>query len=251
MKTNYFYIDETGHINNDEPIFAYGCIKTDTPKLIEKVLEELKEELAEDPLLAKFGEKILKNNFHATADHFDVRTQFYRILPLLNYRAYFTVLFKNDNYYKKLKAEKEDHDIIKSMLLKIIKPRITKNKDDKNIFFIETLEVQKKSLKKIVEEIFDLFKHDYHIDYKIVDKHCQNMPVVDYLCFVLNKVLIQKENENEKIAEWVTRTFEILKDKIALIHFQNEDSYYSRHGAINKQIELNNLESKRQCIKDK
>ncbi|WP_452226805.1 DUF3800 domain-containing protein [Lacinutrix cladophorae] len=251
MKTNYFYIDETGHINNDEPMFAYGCIKTDTPKLIEKVLEELKEELAEDPLLAKFGEKLLKNNFHATGDHFDVRTQFYRILPLINYRAYFTVLFKNDDYYKRLKTEKEDHEIIKSMLLKIIKPRITKNRNDKNIFFIETLEVQNKSLKKIVEEIFDIFKDDYNIEYTIVDKHCQNMPVVDYSCFILNKVLIQKENENKNIAEWVARTFEILKDKIGLIHFQNEDSFYSRHATKNKQIELNNLKLKRQCIKDK
>ena len=251
MKTNYFYIDETGHINNNEPMFAYGCIKTDTPKLIEKVLEELKVELAEDPLLAKFGEKILKNNFHATGDHFDVRTQFYRILPLLNYRAYFTVLFKNDDYYKNLKKENDDHEIIKSMLLKIIKPRITKNRNDKNIFFIETLEVQNKSLNTIVEEIFNIFNNDFNVEYLIVDKHCQNMPIVDYLCYILNKIFVQKENENNTIAEWVARTFEILKDKIALIHFLNEDSFYSRHSHKNKQIELKNLKLKRQCIKDK
>lgn len=251
MKINYFYIDETGHINNDEPMFAYCCIKTDTPKLIENVLEELKEELAEDPLLAEFGEKILKNNFHATKDHFDVRTQFYRILPLLNYRAYFTILFKNDDYYKRLKTEKEDHEIIKSMLLKIIKPRITKNRNDKNIFFIERLDVQNKPLTKIVEEIFSIFKDNYNVEYSIVDKHCQNMPVVDYLCFILNKIFVQKENEKKTIDEWVNRTFEVLKDKIGLIHFQNEDSFYSRHASKNKQIELNNLKLKRQCIKDK
>lgn len=251
MKTNYFYIDETGHINNDEPIFAYGCIKTDTPELIGNVLQDLKEELAEDPLLAEFGEKVLKNNFHATGDHFDVRTQFYRILPLLNYRAYFTVLFKNGDYYKTLKNEKEDHEIIKSMLLKIIKPRITKHRNDKNIFFIETLEVQNKPLEKIVDEIFSIFKDDYNIEYSIVDKNCQNMPIVDYLCFILNKIFIQKENENKSIAEWVSRTFEILKDKIGLIHFQNEDSFYSRSAAEDKRIELKNLKTKRQCIKDK
>ncbi|HBF89231.1 MAG TPA: hypothetical protein DDX39_11375 [Bacteroidales bacterium] len=251
MKTNYFYIDETGHINNDEPIFAYGCIKTDTPKLIEKVLEELKEELAEDSLLAKFGEKILKNNFHATEDHFDARTQFYRILPLLNYRAYFIVLFKNDDYFKRLKKENADHEIIKSMLLKIIKPRITRNRGDKNVFYIETLEVQNKSLKAIVEEIFNIFKDDYNVEYSIVDKHCQNMPIVDYLCFILNKIFVQKENENKTIDEWVTRTFETLQDKIALIHFLNEDSFFSRQAPKDKQIELNNLKLKRQCIKDK
>lgn len=251
MKINYFYIDETGHINNDEPIFAYGCIKTDTPKLIEKALLELKEELAEDPILAKFGEKILNNNFHATGDAFDVRTQFYRILPLLNYRAYFTVLFKNDDYYRRLKTENEDYEIIKSMLLKIIKPRVTKNKNDKNIFFIETLKVKNKSLAKILEEIFNTFKDDYNVEYSIVDKGCQNMPVVDYLCFILNKIFVQKKNENIDVAEWVERTFEAIKDKIGLIHFQNEDSFYSRHGKKNKQIELNNLLLKRQCIEDK
>jgi len=251
MKTNYFYIDEIGHINNDEPIFAYGCIKTDTPNLIEKALEELKGELEEDPILAEFGEKVLKNNFHATGDHFDVRTQFYRILPLLNYRAYFTVLFKNDDYYKKLKDEKEDHEIIKSMLLKIIGPRITKNRDDKNIFFIETLEVQNKSLKKILQEIFSTFKDEFNVEYTIVDKHCPNMPVVDYSCFILNKIFVQQKNENKNIAEWVTRIFEVLKDKIGLIHFQNEDSFYSRHATKDKQIELKNLKLKRQCVKDK
>lgn len=251
MKTNYFYIDETGHINNDEALFAYGCIKTDTPTLIENVLQNLKEELAEDVILGKYGEKILKNNFHATGDQNDIRTAVYRILPFLNYRAYFIILLKNDDYYKKLKLEKQDHEIIKFMLLKLIKPRITSNKYDKNIFFIETLKVQNKSLTKIIDEIFDIFKDDYNIEYSIVDKHCQNMPVVDYLCFILNKILVQREKEDKNIANWISDRFEAFKNKIGLIHFLNDDTFYSRHGQIDGQIELDNLELKRQCIKDK
>lgn len=250
MKTNYFYIDETGHINNDEPLFAYGCIKTDTPLLIKEKLKELKEELAEDPLLYDFGEKVLENNFHATGDPFDIRTQFYRILPLLNFRVYFTVLFKTDEFYTKLK-EKEDHEIIKLMLLKLIKPRITKNRSDKNIFFIETLEVQNKSLSNILREIFNTFENDFNVEYKIVDKQCENMPVVDYSCFILNKIFVQQKKESDKPADWVKRAFETIKGKIALIHFQNDDSFYSRHATIDKHIEFDNLKLKRQCVKDK
>ena len=76
-KTNYFYIDETGHINNDSSIFVYGCNKTDTPTLIEDTLVSLKEKLADDPLLYEFGERVKKENFHATGDPFDIRTIMY------------------------------------------------------------------------------------------------------------------------------------------------------------------------------
>ena len=247
-KTNFFYFDETGHINNDSVLFIYGCIKTDTPKLIEETLNRLKQELTEDVLLREFGERILKNNFHATGDPIEVRTDMFRLLPYLNFRAYFTVLFKDGNYYKKLKTEKKDHEIIELMLRKIVIPRITKNKTDINRFYFERLDVQKKSLRKIIDDIFVPYSKDITKP-EIVNKDDPNIPVIDYISFILQQILTP--DKDGKIPNWASRAFEAIKDKIALVHFQNDDSYYSRLSDKEHQIEFENLINKWQVTKDK
>jgi len=241
-KTNFFYVDETGHINNDSSLFIYGCMKTDTPKLIEETLDKLKNELAEDAILREFGEKVLENNFHATGDPFDIRTAFFRLLPYLNFRAYFTVLFKNDEYYRNLKSKNEDYQIIESLLRKILIPRITKNKNDINKFYFETLEVEKKSLKRILDDIFSSFSDEFDLEYFIVEKENPNIPVIDYVNFLLNKIFTTENNK--PLVDWISRTFEAVKDKIALIHFQNDDSFYSRLGDENHLIEIKNIKTK-------
>lgn len=240
-KTNHFYIDETGHINNDSKLFAYGCIKTDTPNLIENALANLKDDLKEDALLAEFGKRVSEENFHATEDPFDIRTAVYRLLPYLNFRSYFTVLLKNDDFYKNLKKDKEDFQIIESMIYKLIEPRVRANKSDLNIFYFETLEIETKSLSKILEDIFNKLGILYNVKYVIVNKDNPNIPVIDYINFVLYHILTEKK---KKKPDWSDRVFEVLKNKIALIHFQNDDSYYSRNGIESQTIELNNLKNK-------
>lgn len=154
QKINYFYIDEAGHINNDSPIFLYGCIKTDTPDTLEKALIKIKEELSEEVYFTHLRDKLLEKNFHAVDDHFDVRAAIYKILPYQNFRGYFVVTNKKSEYFKELKSKREDFEIISYLLKKLIIPRVTSNKSDKNIFYFETLEVEKKSLERILEELF-------------------------------------------------------------------------------------------------
>lgn len=248
-KTNYFYIDESGHINNDSPIFLYGCIKTDTPRLLEEALENLKVELVEDPLLREFGKKVKENNFHATGDSNDVRTAVFRLLPYMNFRSYVTVLFKSNKKYSnihfsELKSKLQDHEIIERLLRKIIVPRVTKNKDDINKFYFETLQVKGKSLKRILEDIFSSFPNEYDLEYFIVDKENPNIPVVDYVNFILNKLLTQDINDNS-IPDWIVRAFKVIEDKIALIHFQNDDTFYSKLGKEDKIININNINNKK------
>ncbi len=247
-KTNYFYIDESGHINNDSPIFLYGCIKTDTPRLIENALDNLKDELEEDVVLREFGKKVREKNFHATGDPMDVRTAVFRLLPYMNFRLYATVLFKSTKeytnlHYYNLKAEYEDYLIVESMLKRIILPRVTSNKDDLNKFYFETLKVQGKSLDRILNGIFSSLPDEYHWEYVIVNKDDPNMPVVDYLNFILNKLLTNDINTNSA-PDWVVRAFEAVEDKIALIHFQNDDSFYSRHSKVGRTISIENIKNK-------
>lgn len=237
-KNNFFYIDETGHINNDSKIFIYGCIKTDTPNLLSDALEKLKRDLINDCVLHTFGEVIKTKNFHATGDPFDVRTLVFRLLPYLNFRAYFTVLIKEGKYYEELKKKNEDFEIIQMMLKKIIVPRISKSKEDENIFNIETLEIENNSLHKILEKVFSDIKFEHDSSYNIVDKSDSITPVIDYLNFILNKIFTE-----EKDIDWVKRAFEAVSDKIGLIHIMNDDSYYSSKGGKDNNIEYDILKS--------
>jgi len=244
QKTNYFYIDETGHINNDSVVFVYGCIKTDTPNILSETLSNLKEELADDPILSEFGERVKQNNFHATADPFDIRTQMFRLMPHLNFRAYFTVLIKEGVYFDSLKSKFEDYQIIEEMLRKVVIRRL-KDKGESYVFFFEELEVEKKSLKRIIESIFKNYTNNYNLEFIIVGKENETMPVVDYLSFVLNKIL----TADKQIDDWVIRAFEAMKDKIALIHFQNDDSYFSRKGKEETIITIENIIKKLVAVK--
>lgn len=240
IKTNYYYIDETGHINNDSSLFVYGCIKSDTPMLLEKALQKLKDTLADDVLLSEYGERVRKNNFHATADHISVVTEMFRLLPHMNFRAYFTVLLKKGTFYDDLKANKEDNEIIESMLRKVILPRMIGKKKEQHRFFIEELEVEKHSLNKILDSIFTAQQNLDNIEYKIVGKENSNMPITDYISYILNKIL----SEDDKVENWMKANFDVIRDKIALIHFQNDDSFLSRKGNGNNTISYENLRKK-------
>jgi len=142
MKTNYYYIDESGSILSDEKLFIHGCIKTDTPDLLSNVLEEVKSEIENDPLFEAFMKEFRKNGFHATTNHFDVRTTLYRRLLKLNWRAYFVMVNRNSDFYEKLKV-KDEHEIFMISLSKLLFNRIRKAKDDKNIFIFETIDLAK------------------------------------------------------------------------------------------------------------
>ncbi|UNY98787.1 hypothetical protein MQE36_00175 [Zhouia spongiae] len=239
-KTNYFYIDEAGHVNNDSAIFLYGCIKTDTPSTLEKSIEELKSSIIEEVYYEDFRKSLIERNFHAVDDHFDIRAEMYKILPYLNFRGYFVVTNKMSSYFKNLKKEKEDYEIIDLMLRKLIKPRVSKNREDKNCFIFETLEVEKKSLKNILDELFSGLSKKYDVEYEIVGKENVNMAVIDYVNYNLYSVL----NPNDKPQKRTLQNFEILKDKIALINVLDDNSFYSRKGDLEHLVEIKNIRNK-------
>ena len=238
-KTNYFYIDETGHVNNDSKSYMYGCLKTDSASEITNALERLKTELAEDLYLQFEAEKILTDGFHAVDNHFDVRASYYKLLPFLNVRAFFVVMFKETSYYEDLKSRMKDFEIIEMMLEKLIVPRILKNKGDRNIFIVENLDVEGKSQNKILDDIFGRFKNRFDVEYEIKGKDEINLSTVDYFNYNLIHILNSKGKPDIR----ATQTFEILKKRIALIYIFNNDSFYSRKAAVDKRIEVDNLKN--------
>lgn len=234
-RTFHYFIDESGHINNNQNIFLFGCIKTDTPTISEKIIESLKEELKSDLYFEDYREK-LNNPFHAVDDHPDVRTAFYRIIPFLNFRAYFEVIIKDSEYFKTLKNKKKDHEIIKEMIRRLIKPRILKNPKDKHEVFIETLEVEEKSLKKIIDEIKNEFTN-IEIEFIILEKGNHNLSLIDYLNYIIFNIF-EKDGKKFNANLRQQQNFNMIKQKIALIHIWNSDKYFSR---TSTEISLENL----------
>jgi hypothetical protein len=236
QKTNYYYIDESGHINNDTNVFIHGCIKTDSPNALQNALNKLKLELKEDLYFNEFISRIDEEGFHAVENHPDIRSQFYKLLPLIDYRAYFVVIDKKSDFFINLKKRKNDFEIFEMSLKKLLTDRLLKGKKDKNIFYFENLLLEGKSLQKIVENIFIEFENQIHIEYHIVGKEEINLSVVDYFNYVIFKLL----NTN-KPEERMKYNFNILADKIGVVYIMNKCVYLSRKKGTKLKVKLDNL----------
>lgn len=222
-KTNYFYIDESGSINNNSNIFILGCIKTENPQsLLDNILaieKFIKEDLYYEGERIKFN----KNGFHAVENHPDIRTQLYRILPLLNYRSYFVYLNKKNEYFQNLLHTYKSYQIYKLCVKHLLSDRLKKAKGDNNVLIFEELTFEDYSLDKLVKEFLEEIKMD-NIEYKIVSKSEKNLSLIDYLNYIFYCIL----NEPAKKQERMIQNFELIKPKIGSIKYINERKYFSR-----------------------
>ncbi|WP_296684013.1 hypothetical protein [Flavobacterium sp.] len=235
-KTNYFYIDESGNISNNSDLFIHGCIKTDSPETIKDALEKLKADLLDDLYYEDFKGRIQKEGFHATENNFDMRADFYKLLPLLDYRSYFVVINKNTDYFRELKNKKEEHEIFKYSLEQLLLDRINRNKGDRNIFIFEQIEISKKSLKTILDEIFGSLDNSHNCEYKIVGKEEENLGVVDYINFIFFHILSVVDSKPR-----MKQNFKIVAPKIAIVKLLHNKVYLSRKKKQNHKVTLDNL----------
>lgn len=243
-KINHFYIDETGHLGNDSKFFIHGCIKTDTPDILEKALSELKQELYDDLYFDSFSSEIRNKGFHAVDNHPDVRTHLYKLLPLLDYRAYFVVIDKTTEYFNKLKKEKQEYEIFEYSIRKLLTDRILKNRYDKNVFYFEQIDIKKKSLNTILKDFFSSIGSQFDCEYHIVEKDSENLAVIDYLNYILNQVVKSKQNnptkKTNKPDSWELK-FNMINTKIGVINILHNGTFLSRKKKSNNTIEYKNL----------
>jgi len=235
-KVNYFYIDESGSINNDSSVFIHGCIKTDSPNTISEALKKLKEDLEDSLYYNEFSKRIKTEGFHATENNIDMRADVYKLLPLLDYRSYFVILNKETDYFKELKKKSEEHEIFYLTLKRLLHDRIVRNKDAKNIFIFETIQISQKSLNSILIDFFSEYDGSYDCEYYIVGKEEENMGVIDYLNFIFNKVL-----EDVKPMKRMFQNFDLVAPKIGVICIVNKNVYLSRKKKTKYKVTLNNL----------
>ena len=235
-KTNYFYIDEAGHINNNSNIFIHGCVKTDSPETLLESINEIKDEILNDDYFIEDIETIIHQGFHATENHPDVRKHYYKRLHYFNFRAYFVVVNKNSEYFKNLKTEKDDYEIFEMFLKKLIKDRVLSNKNDKNIFYFEDIEIAKKSFKNIVKDIFESFDETFDLEYHIAGKELINLSIIDYLNYILYSIL-----KSDKKDDRMEKNFNLISPKIGVINILHKNIFLGRKKTDDKQINIINL----------
>ena len=240
-KTNYFYIDESGSISNNQSIFIHGCVKTDSPNSISDALDKIKSDWRQLLYYSELKEKICKEGFHAVENNLDMKADVYKILPLLNFRSYFVITNKNSDYFKNTMISKDESDFFLISLKKLLHDRIISTKEDENIFYFETIKLSKKSLKQVIDTLFSQYP-EYNYEYKIVGKEEENLGIVDYLNYLFFHIFGDKK-PNEKIMPRMLMNLDLVCPKIASINFLHKKIYLSRKKKAEFQVKLENIKN--------
>lgn len=223
-KTNFFYIDESGGILNDSQSFILGCIRTDTSDIISDKISKLLEEFENEIYFSSMIDQIKEQGFHAVDNHPDVRARFFAILPILNFRSFFSILNKSKSPLKELIDNKEEDKVYLLALDKLLKGRLN-NRFDNNIFIFEELQFKDRSQQKILDEYFSPYMKEGNIEYKIVGKEEANLAITDYMNYIFHTLLPAKEL---KKVQRMVDNFELIKPKIAFLNILHTDTFFSR-----------------------
>lgn len=226
-KTNYFYIDESGSILNNSPVFILGCTRTDTPDRIEASIRKLLDDFEDEIFFAPMIEDIRRQGFHAVENHFDVRTAFFKVLLMMNLRCFFCILNKTKSPIKEMIAENKETEIYLLALDKLLKGRFN-NHQDNNVFIFEELQFQKGSQQKILDEYFSPYMKDGNVCYKIVGKDNLNLATVDYMNYIFYSILTAKKLEQ---VQRMVDNLVLAKPKIAFINFLHTNTFLTRKTA--------------------
>jgi len=228
-KSNFFYIDESGGILNDSPFFILGCIRTDTPQLISDSIVNLLNSFEDEIYFDSMINNIKEQGFHAVDNHPDVRARFFALLPILNFRSFFSIINKDKPPFKELVENREETKVYLLALEKLLKGRFN-NSTDKNIFIFEELQFKEKSQQKILDDFFSPYVKSGNIEYKIVGKEVINLSITDYMNYIFHSLLSGKDLK--KIQRMVDN-FELVKPKIAFINILDSDTFFSRRKPYN------------------
>lgn len=239
LKETYYYIDESGGIDNDSHIFIHGCIKTDTPRLLSHSIDRLIEDEIDIAYFKNEINRIREKGFHATEDHPDVRAEMYKLLPYLNCRINFTLINKKTQYFSDLQSEKTSGEIFKLSLERLLNSTLSKKQTSRNVYIFESIDLTGKPLNKLLSEFFNPISGRYNIEYRIAKKgEEENLAIVDYFSYVLNHILNDKKSPFKNRMD---ENFDLFREKIASIYLFHKDQYFSRKQKQQYKVTLDNL----------
>lgn len=220
--SNYYYIDESGSIGGDSPLFIHGVIITDSPNLIEQTLQNLKTKIDNSAYFEEFSARFKEEGFHAVDNHFDIRAAFYQELVYLDWTAYLVIFKKDSDKYRFINKGVNSH-VFKFTLFKVLRDRLIKRRGEKNHLVLESIDLQGQSLESIVNELQLSLKDKVAFTWDIKGKDELNLGTIDYVNYIIFKILTSTNKDVR-----MEQTFRMLASKIAVIHFPHNNVYLTR-----------------------
>lgn len=228
---NYFYIDESGDLNNQSMYFLIGCIITDTPEDLIRDIELLATEIKNRSYFSRFRKNFLETGFHACTNHLDIYSKFVALLPRLNFRYYAQILDKHSEHYLAIIKSKTKEEIYDGMLISLLKDRITKRSTAINKMYFEQnlpnpsqarIIKRENQLAYLIKELNfknTTNKHlnkDLSLEISVQDKKTQPIfAVVDFMNHIVMKVY---EGKNGKVENYMKENYRLVEPKIGCIH---------------------------------
>ncbi len=212
-------------INGGGPLFLIGCVITDNPTLLNKKINDLKEEIKNSAYYFRNKENFDKDGFHASTNHPDIYGRFIALLNTLNFRSYAVFADKtNENYQDTLKRHPEFY----SFLLKILlKDRILKRRDEKIHIVLEQGSTKRTIEKTTVATVLDeinksLIEEGFitkpiDITFSIQGKNEDNgLSVVDYINHIIYTAKVG-DSEGKKFPR-AEQNLALVEPKIAVVY---------------------------------
>lgn len=237
----YYYIDEAGTLNpclnEKDRYFIISCFTTDTPDLLRTSLNILYQEILNDPYSGYDLEKFEKQGFHATENHFDIRTAYYRLLLTLNVRIYSVVIDKKSAAYADLISKHIDlSGVYYELMYVLLEKRIIDNRYNKNFLVFEEYGSKPSTHLAGIEKVLSAITHIINRDFMIpevaisIEVHTKDdilLSIIDYANYIIFQMLQPKTDDR------MIKNFNLISPKIGLLHSIHNQGFYSQKKRIN------------------
>ena len=241
-KVRYFFVDESGDpvfYNKKKkliiekagvaPILMIGYIRTNHPEILRKELSNLRKKFIDSGFYDEYPSfKKTKIAFHAKDDVPEIRKEVFDLISKLNFMAMIVVARKKESIFEK-RHKKNTNKFYFDIVQKLFKESLHKSK--KNVIYFSRKD--NKTRQKLFDDAIELAKLTFsnendievnsHIEVLIQtpsDETC--LQIIDYVNWAIYRAYTKGE----------MRYFNIIKDKIALIHdiydYKAEDRWYTK-----------------------
>ena len=246
--TNYFFVDESGDatfyngkkeliLGQDgcSPILILGLIKTKTPKLLRAGLEELRQEVINNPYFQGIPSlKATAKSFHAKNDIPEIRMLVFNKLKELDFKSEFVVARKKEEIF--VNRHKKNKDLFYfDLVSKLFENNLHKNHQNKIYFSKKDNKTRQIHFENAILSAKLSFenKNGIQIDNSLdifiqtpSDEVC--LQVIDYMNWALYRAYVKNE----------TRFLNVIEDKIDSIsdiydYDKQPQNIYNRENKFN------------------
>ena len=234
----YIFIDESG-TDKESDILYMSLILTEDPERIRKECESLTQKISRDP---EFSQKISSvrvmgiDNFHYTSDHYEIRNEFIKLLPTLNFDAYVCFVRKEE-----VVGDFSRVELLKTLFSTSLYPRmldrhyenihiIYEKFDEGSAYHEQFFTEEIKQLRQKIKEDFRKTIKQVTLSFDNKNELCLGVP--DYICGIVSAYFSKQLAEDTAKDSQEERNYNRIEGKIRLIQDLTRKKFYSRRNPL-------------------